>query len=275
MKSQVHLHGWGLWKYISGPDSHPPTIPPLCEDTVHEGRSEGDDTIKTFRVAGNAAERDKLIADAEPWMAQNNLALSILYTGLSSRPLRRIRNLTYASEAWTALQTHYQRQNASIATSKASDLQAYRCTPGMDIIEWLNDLQRLYDELLDMDADTISDRKFAITAINNLPQNSEWRAFAKNQRQAIFRYDHNKPDPIPVTSEEFLNAIREEHYFTARENPEVIANVFTARANVNKSIKRPRAPDLAQSSAVTAPASKHARTSSFDPSKTCSNSNCG
>lgn len=170
MKLQVHLHGWGLWKYICGPESKPPVIPPLREGTVHKGRSEGNSTIQTFYVNGNATECDAAITAAEPWMAQNSLALSTIYTGLFSRPLHRIQNLSYASEAWEALRTHYQRQNASIATLKASDLQAYRCTPGMDIIEWLNDMQRLYDELLDMDADMLSDRNFAITAINNLPR---------------------------------------------------------------------------------------------------------
>jgi hypothetical protein len=228
--------------------------------------------FKPFLVDGNAAEHDAAIAAAEPWTAQNNLALSTIYTGLSSHPLRRIRNITYASEAWESLRTHYQRQNASIATLKASDLQAYRCTTSMDIIEWLNDMQQLYNELVDMDADVLSDHNFAITAINNLPQNNEWRSFAKNQRQAIFWYDHTKPDPIAVTSEEFLNAIREEHYFTIRDNPEVIANVFTARVNISKPTKRPCAFD---SSSVSAPAPKHAHISSFDLSKTCSNSNCG
>ena len=89
MKSQVHLHGWGLWKYICGPESMLPIIPPLHEETRHKGCLD-DGTVKTFCITGNAVEHDKIIVTAEPWMAQNNLMLFSIYMGLSSCPLHRV-----------------------------------------------------------------------------------------------------------------------------------------------------------------------------------------
>ena len=39
MKSHHQLRSWGLWKYIEGPGSEPPIIPPLQKTTECTGRT--------------------------------------------------------------------------------------------------------------------------------------------------------------------------------------------------------------------------------------------
>jgi hypothetical protein len=53
IQCQTEICSLGLWKYIEGPDSMPPVIPPLQEDTYMEG-SDDEENVKTFHVHGNA-----------------------------------------------------------------------------------------------------------------------------------------------------------------------------------------------------------------------------
>ena len=52
---QTELHSLSLWKYIEGPDSIPPTIPPIHANEYLEG-SNYEGNIKVFHVRGNAKE---------------------------------------------------------------------------------------------------------------------------------------------------------------------------------------------------------------------------
>lgn len=274
IESEVLLLGWDLLEYVSGPLSKPPQIPPLRQASTHKGFDEQTGAERIFIVRGNAAEHAEKTKTAKPWMKKNNIALSKIFQAVSgSNQIHLLKGVRYASVAWDILRNHYQPQNSALANSKRGDVQSYRCTPDMDVGEWLTEIRHRYNALYDMAPEALSDHDFATTIINNLPQrNPEWRAFAKGLRQRVSQYKRMKPPQI-ITSGEVIDDIREELYFTAQDNPDTDTHVFTANSNPDKkSGKRPRPSDASSSSP-----SKRTRTSnsSSSSSKTCSNPNCG
>lgn len=265
-KAELQLCSWDLLKYVSGPKSTPPNVPDLRESYIQCGTDPADptDTIKVFCVHGNAAERDRALEDAKPWMAQNNIALSKIANAVPKDHMHLINDTLYAHEAWSNLHDYYQPLNSMLADALIGDLHAYRCTPTMDVGVWLNDLQRLYNNVNDMDPLAISDRTFVLIAIGNLPlRDPDWCSFAVGLRQRVNQYDAVRPKPTPVQSKEFTSAIREEHIFRNWDNPDIQAHIFTARSNDN--------PKRKQDQSDSAP-SKCARQNN---QVTCTNANCG
>jgi hypothetical protein len=110
-----------------------------------------------------------------------------------------VNDTLYACDAWSNLRDYYQPLNSMLANALIGDICAYRCTPTMDVSIWLNDLQRLYNNLNDMDPSAISDHAFPLVAIGNLPlKDPDWRSFAVGLRQCINQYDAVRPKPTPV-----------------------------------------------------------------------------
>jgi hypothetical protein len=267
-KAELQLLSWDLLKYVTGPESSPPIIPDLHPSFIQRGSDPADPTgaLKLFRVHGNATERNHALDDAKPWMTQNNTALSKIVNAVPKSQMHAVKGIIYAREAWNNLRDLYQPLNSMLAEVSLGDLHSYRCTPTMDVSVWLNDLQGLYQSLIDMDPHACSDRAFTLIAIGNLPlSNPDWRSFAVGLRQRISMYDAVQPLPTPIRSKEFLAAIRQENLFRNRENPDVQAHIFTARTNDNS--KRTRTNDQASGGP-----SKRARTTN---QVTCTNPNCG
>ena len=265
-KAELQLRSWDLLKYVCGPDSTPPDVPDLREPFIQRGTDPADPsgTVKVFRVHGNAAERDQAIEDAKPWMKQNNTALSKIVNAVPKDQMHLVNDTLYARDAWSNLRDYYQPLNSMLAEALIGDIRAYRCTPTMDVGAWLNDLQRLYNNLNDMDPSAITDRAFALIAIGNLPlKDPDWRSFAVGLRQRINQYDAVRPKPTPIRSKEFTSAIREEHIFRNRDNPDVQAHIFTARTNDSSKRKQDQSDPQP---------SKRARQNN---QVTCTNSNCG
>ena len=167
-----------------------------------------------FRVHGNAAERDQALEVTKPWMAQNNIALSKIANAVPKDQMHLINDTLYAPDAWSNLCNYYQPLNSMLADTLIGNLRAYRCTPTMDIGAWLNNLQRLYNNLNDMDPLAISDHAFTLIAIGNLPlRDPDRHSFAIGLQQCVNQYDAVRPKPTPVRSKEFTSAIHEEHIF--------------------------------------------------------------
>ena len=260
MQSQSILEAWDLWKYISGPDSVPPVIPSLRPETVQKGLNSNNEEMD-FRIPGNAEERQKAIENAKPWTTQNKIARAHLLRAIPGHILPRVEGIQHASQIWDTLRLRYQKPNSPISNSKKIAITNYQCTSSMDVSVWLDDMQRLYDGLCLMDPHALSDYGFALILMSNLPETAEWRAFAAGLRQRINRYTNNV-DPTPINSNDFATAITDEYYFRNKNNPDIQAEVFTARYEANnKGSKRSRAPD-----ASTSTPSKRARAQ-----KTCTN----
>ena len=141
----------------------------------------------------------------------------------------------------------------------------------IDVGAWLENMECLYNILISISPDAMDDEQFALTIVNSLPNESpEWHAFATGLRQRINMYSHSNPQ-ILVTSQEFITASRDEHYFHIKNTPEVSAQVFTARSVSGTSSTKCTCPsDTHPSDTSTSNPSKHSRVQ-----KTCTNSNCG
>ena len=197
---------------------------------------------------------------------QNNTALSKIVNAVPKSQMHAVKGIIYAREAWNNLRDLYQPLNSMLAEVSLGNFHSYRCTLTMDVSVWLNDLQGLYQTLIDMDPHACSDHAFTLIAIGNLSlSNADWCSFAVGLRQRISMYDAVQPIPTPIRSKEFLAAICQKNLFRNRENPDIQAHVFTACTNDNS--KHTCMNDQASGSP-----SKRARTTN---QVTCMNPNCG
>ncbi|KAF8468072.1 hypothetical protein DFH94DRAFT_638602, partial [Russula ochroleuca] len=146
-KSHLKLLSWDLWKYIEGPESTPPTIPDLREETVLKATDADNGQAKKFRLSGNAKEHQQKLKEAAPWMASNNTMLSKIASATPSDQLHLIQDAQYAAQAWWNLHEYYQPQNSTHAQTIKKDIFAYQCRLGMDVPHWLADMQRYYGQL--------------------------------------------------------------------------------------------------------------------------------
>jgi hypothetical protein len=74
-RSYHKLHEWDLLKYIKGPTSNPPIIPPLCQPCEYHGLNEFN-KLATVRDLGNVNEHQLALTRAQPWMSGNNTTLT-------------------------------------------------------------------------------------------------------------------------------------------------------------------------------------------------------
>ena len=272
IQSEIQLLGQGLWKYVVGPDSNPPAIPPLqLPFTQHGIDKHGAEN--EINVPGNANERKKAIADAKPWMEKNDYTRAVICKSLDNRQLHRVKHLQYASQVWESLRQQFIKPNSALANSNKNSLITYLCTPEMDVATWLDDMERLYDDLTDVDPDALSDHGYALLLMNNLPETTEWRSLAGGLRKRVEECNRTIP-PTPVSSSEFITSIRDEYHFRNKNNPDTMAQIFTARYEANKDSRRPpkrnRPFDASSSNTSSTTTSKRPRIQ-----KTCTNSSCG
>ena len=98
MKSYFKLREWGLLKYIEGPTSVPPYVPPLREKITHHGVDD-DGNVSTLHVLGNEVEYDAALALAKPWMEQDDIALSRITAAVLGNQCHLVINAKHAKEA--------------------------------------------------------------------------------------------------------------------------------------------------------------------------------
>ena len=53
----------------------------------------------------------------------------------------------------------------------------YCCTPDMNVTNWLNNMQHLYNSLCDLDTNHMSNREFTLTILDLMPQDNGWTDF--------------------------------------------------------------------------------------------------
>jgi hypothetical protein len=178
-KSYHKLCEWDLLKYIEGPESEPPYIPPLQQPAKYHGLNENDHIV-TVRVLGNAAEHQLAVQNAKPWMTSNNITLSHIIATLPSIQLHSAQNAKYAKQAWENLHSVYQLQNSLHVATIKGHIMTYQCTPNMNTAIWLNDMQCLYNSLCDLEIEQMSDCKFALAILDLMPQDDNWWGFVSN-----------------------------------------------------------------------------------------------
>jgi hypothetical protein len=263
-KAYHMLRSWDLLKYIEGPESTAPVIPPLRLEQVYDGFNDHD-VLTRVHIRGNQDEYDEAVANAAPWMTGNNLCLSKIVNAVPNIQLHLVRRAQYAKEAWDSLKSFYQPGNTLRAATLKSDITGYRCQNNMNISTWLSDMQRLYDTLYGTAPDAMTDSAFALAIIDNMPQDDNaWRGFVSELRTKLRQYENTVP-ATPITSREFITLIRDEFWFRHRDDPQVNAHVFSARSQVDK-----RGTKRARDTNSSTPNPKRARND-----KLCTNTHCG
>ena len=268
IQSEIQLLGQGLWKYVVGPESNPPIIPPLRQPFTQYGIDKHG-VENEINVPGNAQERQKAIDNAKPWIEKNDYTRAVICKSLDSRQLHRVKHIPYASQVWESLRQNFIKPNSALSNSNKSSLITYLCTPEMDVATWLDDMERLYDDLTDIDPDALSDHEYALLLMNNLPETTEWRSLAGGLRKRVEECNRATP-PTPVSSSEFITSIRDEYHFRNKNNPDTMAQVFTARYDANKDSKRPPKRNRPSDAPSSNTSPKRPRIQ-----KTCTNLSCG
>jgi gag-polypeptide of LTR copia-type len=149
-KSSLKLDDWDLLKYIQGPDSEPPFIPPLHQPVTHHSPDK-DGILRTINIPGNDNEHRQAVAAAAPWTKGNKTALMRIVAAIPTSWLHLVKHTKYAKKAWKALRSVYQPHNFLRTSIIRGQLTSYCCTSNMNIFKWLNDMQRLYNSLCDLD----------------------------------------------------------------------------------------------------------------------------
>jgi hypothetical protein len=119
IQSEIQLVGQGLWKYIIGPESTPPVIPPLRGPFTQKGLDK-QGAENEVQVPGNASERKKALDNAKPWMEKNDLTRAILCKSLHNRQLHRVKHIPYTSQIWELLRLQFIKPNSALSNSNKS-----------------------------------------------------------------------------------------------------------------------------------------------------------
>ena len=89
------------------------------------------------------------------------LHVPLFAPSLRNCQLHRVKHIPYASQVWESLCLQFIKPNSALFNSNKSTHITYLCTPEMDVVNWLDDMQQLYDDLTNIDPDALSDHEFA------------------------------------------------------------------------------------------------------------------
>jgi hypothetical protein len=236
-KSYHKLCDWNLWKYIEGPNSDPPIIPPLCQTVTHHGVDDNSN-LSTIHVLGNLAVHKKAIQDAEPWMTRNNTALARIVSAIPSHQLHLIKRVQYAKQAWESLHSVYQPCNSLRATTIKAQIMAYCCQSDMNVAKMAQDMQTQYNFLCDLDTDHISNRDFALAILDLMPQDEGWRDYLSGLHIKIHDCDAHS---LPINSSSIITGIQDDYWYCHRDDYQTTSHIFSTCVEAQKrSQKCPR-----------------------------------
>jgi hypothetical protein len=255
----------GLWKYIDGPESDSPVIPPLCQSQTFSGPDK-DGVIREITLAGNNTERDKMIKESQPWFEGNDLLLSKIVSVAPELQMHLVEDKVYTKQAWIKVCNIYKPHNSTRAQSLKGDITSYRCTPDMDVLHWLTDIQRMYADLYRIDRHCMPNREYMNTILDNLPQTDTWEVVTTGLRDKLTESDDAATSAVLT---QIITKVRDVCWRRSRNNPQANTHIFTAHTEAHyRAQKHMREPETPASSG-----SKHQWTTTN--SRRCSNSYCG
>jgi hypothetical protein len=204
VKAKFRLRTMKLWDHIEGESDTPPTIPVYkAPKRIHGPDANGNPV--TIHYGGNQAEVDAARALAAPWIEKDSQALDLIMNAVPDDLLYLVKRSSSAKQAWNSLRTSLQPANSTRALSIKQRIVSYNCETGFNVMTWLDDCQRQYDELCNMDPESMSDIEFAKTLLSNMPVDSNWRNFMSGLRQ---EYSKKPQHPGSI---EVINTIRDEY----------------------------------------------------------------
>lgn len=264
IRSYHKLGEWDLLKYVEGPTSQPPVIPPLRHTVTHHGIDD-DGHLSTVHVLGNLAEHEQALRDAIPWMTGNKTALARIVSAVPSHLLYLVKDAKYAKQAWESLRSMYRPQNSLRAATIKRQIMSYRCQSDMNIAQWLTDMQRLYSSLCILDTDSMSDSDFALSILALMPQPEDegWANLLSGLRMKVRDSDSQG---LPIYSTTFITAIRDYwHSRNLKDDHQTTSHTISSARSKAQKCKRARAANA-----------KRARTQQADKDhRQCTNPFCG
>ncbi len=220
-KAYYKLREWGLWKYIEGPTSNPPIIPPLRQTTTYHGVDD-DSHMSTTHVLGNATEHQQAVDNAQPWLAGNEAALARIIVAIPDQSLHLVLGVTHAKDAWECLRSVYQPQNSARAAAIKGQIMTYCCTADMDVTKWLMDMQRLYTTLCGLKVEHMTNREFALAILDLMPQDSTWTSFVSRLRDKLYDAD---TWGLPFHSVVLISCIQDEYWCHHKDDDKAQSSV--------------------------------------------------
>jgi gag-polypeptide of LTR copia-type len=187
-----------------------------------------------------------------------------------------VKRAKYAKQAWDTLRSVYQPRNSLRAATIKRQIMVNRCQSDMDVAKWLNNMQRLYNSLCDLNTERMSDCDFTLAILDLMPQDDGWRNFASGLRMKVCNSEtHN----LPIHSTTFIATIRDEYWHRHKDDYQTTSHIFTARFEAQKRAatqKRLRSADLVATSASPPTPSKCVRVSNPEKAnQKCANTYCG
>jgi hypothetical protein len=173
-KGKLELQAIGCWKFIKGPLSMPPVIPPLRRSQRIKG-PDNTGTERTIIITGNEMEVQQAIDDAVPWEEGSLKALNTISQAMPATKLHLVQTAKTANDAWENLKAEYRSVNAMSATRLKTNILGYKFLEGYKMANWRDDMQRMYQELCDVDDRALSDDEFARHLVTMMPTNDRWR----------------------------------------------------------------------------------------------------
>lgn len=107
----------GYYKYIDGPDYHPPVIPTLTPSVQVQGAIDNNGLPVNVTVPGNEAIVAAAKKAAENWFNVDSKALAIVVRLIPLAKLYLVQDCTSAHTAWQALKDEYEPVNALVAVT--------------------------------------------------------------------------------------------------------------------------------------------------------------
>ena len=256
-KGKLELQAMGYWKFIEGTQSAPPVIPQLKRTQKIKGPDETG-TARTIVITGNEMEVQKAMDDAVPWREGDLKALNAIIQAMPGTKLHLVQSAKTAKEAWESLKAEYRSVNTMRAARLKSYILGYKFVDGYKMANWRDDMQRMYQELRDVDDTALPDDEFARHLVTMMPISDRWRYLHSELSNKV-----RGAAPGTLRSSEILWKLRDEDEGIQASNDEPSV-LMTARAEFLQSKsgnKRPRDAEVNQSTPATAPISKRARTS--------------
>jgi hypothetical protein len=176
--------------------------------------------------------------------------------------LREFKDERYAKAVWNGLREFYLPLNTDRTDTIKSDIGFNKCTPDMDLDQWLLEMKQSYDTLIATDERLMSKREFTLTILRNMPKTEAWRVIVNGYKAQIADYDKRG---VPIKPSEFISKIRDENWLYTKDNPQSSNYVFTARSEANKRTQKRKANESPSSGSA-----KRARGTN-DKGQTCPN----
>jgi hypothetical protein len=198
-------------------------VPKLIREREIEVLTQSGEWVKG-KTKGNQQEVENFERDNEEWIRKNKKALRWITNAIKGPTITLVKHCKTAKEAWENLKAEFKPVNTMLASILRKRIITYSCEEDMNVNEWIMNMRTLYDQLIDADPNALTDEDFGKTLLDLLPlTSSTWRNFISGRRESL-----TKPN---TKSRVVIEAIKTEWFINHKDDEDVLAKVYSAKAN--------------------------------------------